>query len=302
MEGIAYQNKDVASKSLAEGMKDKSLNVYGIKLPKIVEVLPTNLPVVEANELRLDNLFRFEDGSYGIVDYESQFDENDKITYLNYVARVAKRFLEQGISAKLHMIVLYTCNVKRVNTKLDIGCLQLDVEPGYLCSINSEETVQEIKAKIHCGQLLDDSEMMKMIVLPLTREEREEQKIWLKRTIDLAKSISDARQQLFVLSGILTFSDKIIENDYAEEIRGWIMMTKVAKLFEIEKEEAINAVKAEMQMKLQEAERERQEAEREKQKAVNRENVFKMLLKGNEIIDISRATGISEEEIRELLK
>lgn len=93
MTDIAYQNKDITSKVLSEGLKEKSLRAYGIKLPKIVDVKPTNLPVIEANELRLDNLFLFEDGSYGIMDYESSFKEDDKIDYLNYLARVLKMIM-----------------------------------------------------------------------------------------------------------------------------------------------------------------------------------------------------------------
>jgi len=56
-EGIAYQNKDITSKILAEKFTGKSLNVYGFNLPKIKEVLPTNLPAIQEDELRLDNLF-----------------------------------------------------------------------------------------------------------------------------------------------------------------------------------------------------------------------------------------------------
>ena len=56
-EGIAYQNKDIASKVFAERFKNKSLTVYGLNIPKIIQVLPTNLPEVTASELRIDNLF-----------------------------------------------------------------------------------------------------------------------------------------------------------------------------------------------------------------------------------------------------
>ena len=52
--GIPYQNKDVLSKILAENLKEKSLKVYGLDLPKITQVLPTNLPVVQANEINED--------------------------------------------------------------------------------------------------------------------------------------------------------------------------------------------------------------------------------------------------------
>lgn len=41
--GIAYQNKDIVSKIFAESLKEKSLNVYGLNVPKVVGVLPTNL-------------------------------------------------------------------------------------------------------------------------------------------------------------------------------------------------------------------------------------------------------------------
>lgn len=51
--GIAYQNKDIVSKIFAESLIEKSLNVYGLNVPKVVGVLPTNLPTVEANELRM---------------------------------------------------------------------------------------------------------------------------------------------------------------------------------------------------------------------------------------------------------
>ena len=47
--GIAYQNKDVLSKVLGETYKDKSLSVYGLDLPPIKAVLPTNLPAIQAD-------------------------------------------------------------------------------------------------------------------------------------------------------------------------------------------------------------------------------------------------------------
>ena len=48
---IAYQNKDITSKVLAENFKGKTFRVYGLDLPEIEQVLPTNLPTVKANEL-----------------------------------------------------------------------------------------------------------------------------------------------------------------------------------------------------------------------------------------------------------
>ena len=82
--GIAYQNKDITSKILAEEFKGKSFSVYGIDIPKIVDTKPTNLPAIEANELRVDNLFVLEDGSIAIADYESVYREENKVKYLGF--------------------------------------------------------------------------------------------------------------------------------------------------------------------------------------------------------------------------
>lgn len=56
-EGIAYQNKDIEFKLLSETYKNKSFEAYGLNLPRIKAVLPTNLPAVSVNEKRMDNLF-----------------------------------------------------------------------------------------------------------------------------------------------------------------------------------------------------------------------------------------------------
>ncbi len=84
-EEIAYQNKDITSKVLAENFKGKTFRVYGLDLPEIREARPTDIPAVRANELRMDNLFELEDDTVAILDYESDYDKNDKVKYLNYL-------------------------------------------------------------------------------------------------------------------------------------------------------------------------------------------------------------------------
>ena len=54
---IAYQNKDIVSKLFGDRMKGKSLSLFGLGTDlKVTGVRPTNLPVVQAKELRMDNL------------------------------------------------------------------------------------------------------------------------------------------------------------------------------------------------------------------------------------------------------
>ena len=85
-EGVAYQNKDITSKYFADEYKDTLFKAYGLELPRIVRMEPTELPVVEVNDMAVDNLFLLEDGSYAIVDYESEYNEENKIKYLGYMS------------------------------------------------------------------------------------------------------------------------------------------------------------------------------------------------------------------------
>ena len=239
--GIAYQNKDIISKVFAENFKDKSLQVYGLDLPKIVRVLPTNLPQVSANELRIDNLFLLEDDSVAIIDYESVCKPENALKYIGYIHRVAERYFKEGrTDIIIRMIVIFTADVKPVDawTEFNLGALTLTIEPAYLSELDSEEIMEKLGRKVRAGEKLADEEVMEFIILPLTYH-REKQKEAIRRTIELAKGIEDEKTAVFVLSGLLVFSDKVIDKDLSQHVKEWIMMTQVGRLFVQETEQAV---------------------------------------------------------------
>lgn len=291
---IAYQNKDIVSKILGDGMKEKSFSVYGIPMSKVKEVLPVNLPAIEANEMATDNLFKLEDSSYAVIDYESTFSEKSKIKYMNHIARIVKKY---GSNIRLRMIVLCTSGIRHINAVLDVGCLRLTVEPGYLSSINAEIILKAVRERIENKEKLSDPEVMQLIILPLTEEKKEKQKVVLEEAVNLAQNIQDEEQQLFVLSGIITFSDKIIEPEFARQVEEWIRMTKVGRLFEEEKQQAVAAVMDLLEQERAITEQERAKKNQESLKVVS----LKLLLKGSSPQEVSKATGLSLEEVKELL-
>lgn len=291
---IAYQNKDIVSKILGDGMKEKSFSVYGIPMSKVKEVLPVNLPAIEANEMATDNLFKLEDSSYAVIDYESTFSEKSKIKYVNHIARIVKKY---GSNIRLRMIVLCTSGIRHINAVLDVGCLRLTVEPGYLSSINAGIILKTVRERIENREKLSDTEVMQLIILPLTEEKKEKQKVVLEEAVNLAKNIQDEEQQLFVLSGIITFSDKIIEPEFARQVEEWIRMTKVGRLFEEEKQQAVAAVMDLLEQERAITEQERAKKNQESLKVVS----LKLLLKGSSPQEVSKATGLSLEEVKELL-
>ena len=272
---ITYHNKDVISKLFGEKLKNKSFEVYGLQIPEITEVLPTNLPAIEANEMRLDNLFRLKDDSLALVDYESTYDYEDKIKYLNYIARTLKRYKAFNTDSKqiIRMIVIYTGDVEKGKTidKLDVGCLQLKVEEVFLSELNAEAIETDLYQKIHVGKSLSGQEQMQFIILPLIYKGTEEKQNCIQRCFEMGKKIESREIQTFVFTGLLVFTDKVIRKEDSEKIRRWIKMTKVGQIIEEEMQQAIAEMRRQADEKVKEAQRQADEEVKEAQRQADEE-------------------------------
>ena len=89
--------------------------------------------------------------------------------------------------------------------------------------------------KVENGQLLDEEDMMKMIILPLAYQGIEKQREIAKKVVDLIKQIKEMQMQRFLFAGVLSFTDKVIDEEVAEEIRRRLDMTKVGRIIYEEK-------------------------------------------------------------------
>lgn len=76
---------------------------------------------------------------------------------------------------------------------------------------------------------------MKMIILPLAYQGIKKQREAAKKVVDLIKQINEMQIQRFLFAGVLSFTDKIIDEEVAEEIRRRLDMTKVGRIIYEEK-------------------------------------------------------------------
>ena len=218
---------------MAETLKGKSLAAFGLPELKIVDILPTNLPVIESNELRLDNLFLLSDGSLAIIDYESSFSRENFVKYLNYIARVIRRFAirrELKDLKQLKMVVIYTADVERAEERYDLGGLILVVESAYLIHLDGSQIYDRLKNKIDVGEKLTEEELMELMILPLTVKGKKRKQETIEKAVNLGKRLPDREGQLKVIAGILTFADKIIDRVYAKKLEEEMQMTLVGQM------------------------------------------------------------------------
>ena len=277
-EGIVYQNKDILFKILGQTYKEKSFAAYGIDLPPIRELLPTDLPKIAANEKSIDNLFLLEDGTYAIVDYESVYKKANKIKYLNYIARVMEKYFKEDETFNLRLIVIYTSDVQCAETTLETDCFTLRTEQAFLSHIDGEAAFDEIQGKLQSGIPLADDDLMRLVILPLTVPGSEGKQEMLEKVVDLAEQITDEEQRIFTLSGVIVASDKFINREYLDQIRRRISMTQLGQLYEKEKIEYANQKVRENDLK----------------------RAKSLLNEGIDIVKIMKTYGFTEEELLHL--
>ena len=277
-EGIAYQNKDILFKILGQTYKEKSFAAYGINLPPIRELLPTSLPKISANEKDIDNLFLLEDGTYAIVDYESELKKLNKIKYLNYIARVMEKYYKEDENFNLRMVVIYTGDVKSAEPVFETNCITLRMEQAFLSHIDGEAAFDTIRQNVGSGTPLEDDDLMKLVILPLTIPGTEGKQVMLERVVELAEQVKDNEQQIFILSGVIVASDKFISREYLEQIRRKINMTQLGQMYEKEKIEYANKKNRELTLEMAKS----------------------LLDDGVDFVKIMKATGLTEDELLRL--
>jgi len=87
--------------------------------------------------------------------------------------------------------------------------MQLQVSQVFLSKFNGNKLYNEIADKIHNNLPLDDEDVMRFIILPLTQADNRQD--FIENAVNLAKKINDEDVQSFIIAGILSASDKFID-------------------------------------------------------------------------------------------
>lgn len=249
--GISYQNKDILFKSLSELYEDVTLDVFGLKgFPKIKELLPNDFPEVTADGNRSDTVFQLEDGSILMLEYESstRFVENH-LKYIGYAHRISKRYFQKEKDIKkIRIVVIYTSDVAKASEELNIGDLNITSKAILLSEYNGDAIMEKLMMKVDEDEPLTHEELFKLSIIPLMHSKKDRNEL-IHDSIELAKHIQNEYEQIQVIAGILTATDKFIDDKYARKVKEWLKMTKVGRAFEEEKREAVEKAKKEQAKK-----------------------------------------------------
>ena len=225
------QGKDLLLKVLTEKFKDKSFAVYGLRnIPAIKAFIPTEFPTIDASNRIFDHIFLLEDGSYAIVDYESDSGSKKKIKYLEYATRFYKKYFDPEKPIKLRIIIIYTCDVLSADASIDAGALKLDVEQAFLRHINGKAEFEKIKKKLRNGEELTDEDQMMLMILPITQPNNKISEM-IDEVIDFAKEVTNEEVRSFVLAGMAVGLVNYITPEQLKKIKEVVDMTKIGEMY-----------------------------------------------------------------------
>ena len=160
---------------------------------------------------------------------ESEYRKSNFIKYGRYVMDVADRYLKEGKEPDIRMLVLYTADIEKAETAFERTACSIRTEAAYLVGVPSGEWMEEARRSIAEGTI-PEKVLMHLVLLPLTYKGEERKQEAIRECVELARQIPDKGQESFVLAGILTFTDKVINKETRQYIKEVLGMTQIGKM------------------------------------------------------------------------
>lgn len=139
------------------------LSALGLDLPPIVEVLPSEVPVLSVHLERPDVLVRLADAS--IADLEFQMSgEPDLWRFMQYNAATV-----MGYQTPVHTVVIYGPGIVSAPEELDLGSLHFRVTNLFIGQQEADDVLAALAAKRARGEALDAGDRTRLVLLPLMK-------------------------------------------------------------------------------------------------------------------------------------
>ncbi|MDR2167020.1 MAG: hypothetical protein LBE35_04105 [Clostridiales bacterium] len=205
MTKISRNVNDIVLKLASGAFRDTNLELFGVKTPKIKELISVELPVVEASESRADFIFLLEDDSYLHFEFETGYNVSSLIKAAIYNLRLYERDGRQ-----VRSVIIYTADVKTRPKGLNIGSLEYSPDMIMMADYDGDAVYRDLDAKIKGGQELADIDILNLIFLPLMRHSIDRKEL-TEKSIELAQTITDERKRSISLAATYSFATKYLD-------------------------------------------------------------------------------------------
>ena len=225
---IPRQHKDIAFRSLSATFKDEVLNVFGLNLPKVVDIAQTAIPLIEVKDRNMDiNLVLINNTILHIEFESSEPTEDDQIRYGFYDLGLFKQRRQY-----IHRLIVYGAGIKNVPVPLDIGAIRqsqtfVHLEKDY----DGDKIFRQIRYKIEHEILLNGLDKFHIALIPMMKSQvfSKGKMAWELTQTLLKVKVPDTNLGFYLIGVMLGANYSWIEEPYKSQI---LEVLKMAQPFE----------------------------------------------------------------------
>ena len=217
---ISGHNTDIIMKATAEMFKDKTLEMFGLKTARIVDIMPTVLPMVEAREKRVDFVFLLEDETLLHLEFQTTVPEE----LLRRVAFYGARIIERH-NRDVNTAIIYSGRIQNAPDLLNKCSLTYKVSNIYLKDMDGDAEYSRLKSKIDREEPLNEADLQKLIFLPLMKSKQAETDMAIQAA-ELAKA-SQNKYTNFAIGALVAITDKFLPEEYKKKLLEVLRMTQI---------------------------------------------------------------------------
>ena len=276
---------DFVQKNVVNLFKDEALEFYGLKIPKIKESLNIELYDISVAEKRPDLVFLLEDDSLLHIEFQTTYRYDDLLRFWLYDLLLHKQHRR-----KITAIIIYSADVKRAKTTLNLGSLIYSPHLIMLHNYCGEKMFQELEKKLLNYEKLNSQDILNLLFLPLMQHDIIKEELAIK-SMELAQIIEDPIKRELCITSIYAFASKHLDEKQLKRLSEVFKMTdNLVKFLEEALEEKLEEA---LEEKLEEALEEKLEEEKV--------GVAKKMLMENMSTEvISKITGLDELTVNQL--
>ena len=184
----------------------------------------TELQSIEINKVFIDYLFYTDSGECLHFEFQTTHKKDDLARFMYYDA-----LLYYKEKKDITTVVVYSADIKKVSSQLDIGSIQYNIIPVYMTSYNGDQVLEEIQRKVENDEELTSQDIMKLTFTPIMGGSKHKTQRAIE-SIELVKKVKNEHQRLQSIAMLYAFIEKFGDEVTKKRFKEVFVMTEIGRM------------------------------------------------------------------------
>jgi hypothetical protein len=201
-----------------------ALKFFGID-KNIVSAAPTALLQLPPLSKTDDYLLEADDGSFVHFEFQTTDKPDDLPRFM-----ISDAMLYYKTKKPIKTIVVYSADIKKTITSLNVGSIHYNVEAFYMSVMDGDRAYEDIKARIEAGEPLTKQDLMSIVFLPLMKNSVDKV-TRITQSVELSKALDTEAEQEQIQAMLMLLAEKFIPDmEILRKIKELMTMGAIAEM------------------------------------------------------------------------